>query len=331
MLPVAPKDSLAEVEGGAFVRTASGIRNFVSASGPYPPAAGRYVLFISWACPWACRCAAVRALKGLEGAIALAVVAPVWRETRPAADGHRGWVFDPASEPDATADPVFGAATLRDVYDRAAEHGSPRVAKFTVPLLLDRETRTIVNNESSEIMRMLNAEFNAFASRPHVDLYPPHLAAAIDAVNERVYGAINDGVYRCGVATTQAAYDAAEAALFAALAWADELLGRSRFLCGATLTEADIRLAVTLFRFDAVYVVHFKTARALVREMPHLHGFMLDVAQQPGVRGTINVDDIKRHYFLSHPTLNPRGIIPRTADEDWAAPHGRGERAFPVT
>ena len=190
-----PHDSLVE---GAFKRSASGIRHWVAPGSPHPPASGRYVLYVSLACPWASRCVAVRAMKGLEGVVELVVSEPVWGATNPGGDEHRGWLL-PApgstpSEPGATPDPVFGARSVRAVYEACAALGGDAATKFTVPLLVDRELRRVVNNESSEILRMLNSAFNDFASNPSLDLYPAPLRAAIDGVNERVYDAINDGV-----------------------------------------------------------------------------------------------------------------------------------------
>ena len=317
-------DSLAEVTQGAFVRSSSTLRGAIAPAGDFPPASGRYILVVSYACPWASRCTAIRALKGLEAVIELSVVAPEWQLTKPGIDEHRGWTFD--------ADTLgpFGAKTVRELYDHSAALGSPATKKFTVPLLLDRESRKIVNNESSDIFRMLNEQFDAWACSPALNLRPAALEREIDAISDRVYSDINDGVYKCGFAQSQAAYDDAVGMLFEALAWLEELLSTRRFLCGATLTEADIRLFVTLIRFDAVYFVHFKCNRRLIREQPNLHAFTADVYQTGGIgASTVNMDHIVRHYYRSHTKLNPYGIIPCGLPEAWGdVRHGRGERAY---
>jgi len=283
---LAPRDSLAETADGRFVRTASTLREWVRADGstPFPPTRGRYVLIVSLACPWSSRCLAVRAMKGLEGAIEVAVVSPVWARTKPDVDDHRGWVFD-ASFPGATAEPVFGAKTLREVYERAGAN----VSKYTVPVLLDRETHEIVNNESADIVRMFNSEFNEVAGRRDVDLYPSSLRGAIDAINDEVYTNVNNGVYRAGFATTQEAYEEAVHALFATLDKLDALLATRRYLAGATLTEADIRLIMTLVRHDEVYTVYFKCNRKRVSEYPHLFPYVRDVVQSAGIGPTIDM------------------------------------------
>lgn len=278
---VAPRDSLAEVDAGAFKRTPSVFRDTVG-SAEYPAATGRYVLYVSRACPWANRCLAAIELKGLAGVIRVVTSAPVWAATRPddAADKHRGWVFDASVAGSDAVDPLFDAKSIRGVY-AAAENGGGAV-KFTVPLLVDSVTRRIVNNESSEIVRMLNSAFNEWAAHPEVDLYPAHLRGEIDAHNTRIYEAVNDGVYRCGFAQAQDKYDAAAASLFAALDEYDALLSTRRFLCGDALSEADVRFAMTLFRFDAVYVVYFKCNRRMIREYAHLHAYARDVFQHAG-------------------------------------------------
>ena len=271
-------------------------------------------------------------MKGLEAAVELAVVCPEWRPTKPGVDEHKGWCFpghgDPQDNSGATADPVFGAATMREVYERAHADG---VTKFTVPVLFDRVSGSIVNNESSEILRMLNAELNAVARNPSLDLYPLALRAPIDAVNDRVYAEVNNGVYQAGFARSQDAYEVAAKRLFAALEWCEELLSRRRFLCGAVLTEADVRLAMTLFRYDIVYFVYFKCSYKLIREYPNLHGYMCDVYQADGMAATVNIDHCKRHYFKSHTILNAFAVVPLglPEHEGWAtAAHGRGARAF---
>lgn len=284
--PPPPRDSLAETADGRFVRTASTLREWIRADGttPFPPARHRYLLYVSLACPWASRCLAVRAMKGLEDVVEVAVVAPVWAATKPEADDHRGWVFD-ASVRGATADPVFGARTIREVYERAGV----TVHKYTVPVLLDRESRCIVNNESADIIRMFNAEFNALATRPEVDLYPAALQPAIDAMNEEVYGAVNNGVYRAGFATTQEAYEEAVTGLHAMLDRLDAQLATRRYLVGPTLTESDVRLVMTLVRYDEVYTVYFKCGARRIADYRHLSGYTRDVVQSAGIAHTIDM------------------------------------------
>jgi len=218
-------------------------------------------------------------------------------------------------------DTVEGCTYVRDLYDIA---GAPPGTRFTVPVLWDKQRRTIVNNESSEILRMLNSGFNHLASNPGLDLYPEHLRAAVDEANAWTYDGINNGVYRCGFATQQGAYDEAEAELFAALDRAEGVLSKQRYIAGDTLTEADVRLFMTLVRFDEVYVVYFKTNRRCIREYPNLSNYTRDVYQQPGVKETINMKHIKEHYFTSHPQLNHYAIVPRGPGTDFDAPHDRG-------
>ncbi|MGU3540058.1 glutathione S-transferase family protein [Methylobacterium sp. A54F] len=302
--------------GGRFERKQSAFRNWVTAdgspgpsgSGGFPSAAGRYHLYVSLACPWAHRTLIVRALKGLEDAISVSVVDPHM--------GGEGWVF--GDSPGATPDPIGGAQRLYEVYLRADPRYTGRV---TVPVLWDRERDTIVSNESAEIIRMLNAAFGGTGP----DLYPAALREAIDAVNARVYDRVNNGVYKAGFATTQAAYAEAFEALFAELDALEEALGRSRYLCGP-LTEADIRLFTTLVRFDPVYVGHFKCNRRRIADYPNLSNYLRDLYALPGVAGTVNLTHIKRHYYESHPTINPTGIVPLGPETDLSAPNDRALR-----
>jgi glutathionyl-hydroquinone reductase len=247
-------------------------------------------------------------------------VAPVWRPTAPGVDAHRGWVFDPAVA-GCTADPVFGAPTLRAVYEAAAPGAA--VAKFTVPVLVDTVTRTIVNNESADLVAMLDSEFDAVARVGGPVLRPPALVPDIDAMNAELYDAVNNGVYKAGFATRQAPYDAAVAALFAALDALDARLSARRFLVGAGLTEADVRLFVTLVRFDAVYHTHFKCSKRLIAQYPALSGWLRDVHGHPGVAATVRMGHIREHYYRSHPHINPTGIVAVAPDDDFTAPHGR--------
>jgi len=218
-------------------------------------------------------------------------------------------------------DHVHGFRSIRQLYlTRHPDY----TGRFTVPVLYDKKTRQIVNNESSEIIRMFNGEFNEFAKHPDIDLYPPSLRTAIDRWNERLYETVNNGVYRCGFARTQEAYEEAFHELFAALDEVEHHLGSNRYLCGDALTEADIRLFVTIIRFDAVYVTHFKTNKKRIIDYPNLLGWTRDVYQRPRIAETVNFFHIKQHYFRSHPSINPFGIVPLGPElPDYTAPHGR--------
>ena len=293
--------------GGAFVRTEAQFRDRVSADGstPYPAESGRYHLMVSLACPWAHRTLIFRKLKRLDEVIGVSIVDPLML-----ADG---WTF-------AEPEPVTGARRLYEVYLKAKPNYSGRV---TVPVLWDRKTGSIVNNESAEIIRMLNREFDAFTD-VRTDFCPPDLAGEIDRVNAHVYDAVNNGVYKAGFATSQDKYEAAFDALFAALDGLDAKLATQRWLVGNRLTEADWRLFTTLVRFDAVYVGHFKCNQRRIADYPHLSGYLRDLYQVPGVAETVIFDHIKRHYYGSHATINPTGIVPKGPKLDLDAPHGRG-------
>jgi len=299
--------------GGAFVRADSTFRNWVTADGaPGPTGAGgfaaepgRYHLYVSLACPWAHRTLIYRALKGLDGMIPVSVVH--WLM------GSEGWTF--AEGRGVVPDPD-GARVLHEVYTRAAPGFSGRV---TVPVLWDRTRRTIVNNESSEIIRMFNSAFDGVGARPG-DFYPPALRAEIDALNARIYPTLNNGVYRAGFATTQAAYEEAVLPLFETLDMLEARLARHRFLCGAQPTEADWRLFTTLVRFDAVYVGHFKCNIRRLVDYRNLWAYTRDLYQWPGVRETVDLFHIKHHYYESHRGVNPTGIVPAGPVLDFAAP-----------
>ncbi|MBO1018591.1 glutathione S-transferase family protein [Methylobacterium sp. SD274] len=303
--------------GGRFKRTDAKFRNWVttdgkpgpSGDGGFPGEAGRYHLYVSLACPWAHRTLIVRALKGLEDAISVSVVDPLM--------GPDGWVF--GDTPGATPDTVNGASRLYEVYLAAVPDFTGRV---TVPILWDKQRRTIVSNESSEIIRMLNDAFGGTGP----DLYPEALRGEIDAINARVYDAVNNGVYKAGFATKQEAYEEAFDALFAELDSLDERLGRARYLCGSALTEADIRLFTTLVRFDPVYVGHFKCNLRRIADYPNLSHYLRDLYALPGVAGTVDLVHIKRHYYESHPTINPTGIVPKGPELDLDAPNDRASR-----
>lgn len=289
---------------GRFRREESVFRDWLSADGSPGPDGqqghraepGRFRLYVSYACPWAHRTLIVRALKGLEALVPVSVVH--WRML------EHGWTFEPG--PGVTPDPVMDAQYLYQLYARARPGMSGRV---TVPMLWDQATGRIVNNESSEIIRMLNTAYDGLGARPG-DLYPSALRGEIDAINERVYATVNNGVYRAGFATTQDAYEEAVRPLFESLDWLEGRLATRDWLVGGQLTEADIRLFTTLVRFDPVYHGHFKCNLRRVADYPALHAFTARMLDCPGVRETIHLDHIKRHYYESHRTINPTGIVP---------------------
>ncbi len=308
-------------KNGHFVRTTTTFRNFVTADGSpgptgkggFPAEPGRYHLYVSLACPWAHRTLIFRKLKKLEAVISLSVMAAVL--------SRKGWEF--GTEPGATLDTVNGKSTLADIYLLADPRYSGRAS---VPVLWDKKQRTIVSNESSEIIRMLNSAFDAFTD-VHTDYYPVELRAEIDRINEIVYPNVNNGVYRAGFATTQAAYEEAARALFATLDQLEQRLSRQRYLVGRQITEADWRLFTTLVRFDAVYYSHFKCNVRRITDYPNLWSYLRDLYQVPGVAETVSLDHIKRHYYGSHRNLNPSGIVPIGPLIDFTLPHDRGRFA----
>jgi putative glutathione S-transferase len=285
--------------GDEFVRRESTFRHFITpdGSGGYPAERGRYHLYVSLACPWAHRTLIFRKLMALEEIISVSIVEPVMSD--------QGWAF--GDGPGATADEVNGFEYLHQVYTAADARYTGRV---TVPVLWDKRTGTIVSNESADIIRMLNSAFAAF-TEVTADFYPAPLRAAIDEINALVYSRINNGVYRCGFAGSQSAYERAFDGLFAALDRVEAMLGRSRYLAGAVLTEADWRLFTTLVRFDAVYYVHFKCNLRRIAQYPNLSRLLAELYAVPGIAPTVNMDHIKRHYYLSHRHLNPSGIVPK--------------------
>ncbi len=287
-----------ETVRGRFVRQRSAFRQAVTVDGSsgFPAEAGRYHLYVSLACPWAHRTIIVRRLKRLEDAVSLSVVDPI-RDAR-------GWRF--GDGPGFSPDPVNGFRFLSEAY-RASDPGFR--ARVTVPVLWDRVTGTIVNNESSEIMRMLNSEFDEFGD-PDVDLYPRDLRDEIDAVNSIVYDTVNDGVYRAGFATSQSAYLEAVTALFASLDLLEERLSGGGCLVGERTTEADWRLFTTLVRFDLVYVGHFKCNIRRLIDYPNLVEYCRRLLDVPGIAETVDADHIKHHYYRTHPSLNPSGVVP---------------------
>ena len=304
----------ARTVNGEFVRRDSQFRGRVTADGSseFPAAAGRYHLYVSTACPWAHRTLIFRKLKGLERAISVSIVDPVVVD--------QGWAF--RAGPGCVPDTVNGARYLHEVYARARPEYTGRVS---VPALWDREQGTIVNNESSEIIRMFNSEFESLAGSRE-DYYPKPLRAEIDAVNKVTYENINNGVYRCGFATTQEAYERSFNALFSALDEMEARLNRSRYLVGDRITEADWRLFPTLVRFDAVYHGHFKCNLRRIEDYPNLSNYLRDLYQVPGVAETVDMDHIKRHYYASHLHINPTGIVPKGPKIDFSEPHDRARK-----
>ncbi|MFW5751688.1 MAG: glutathione S-transferase family protein [Planctomycetota bacterium] len=292
--------------GGRFKREAAGFRNWIedAPGATHPPEAGRYHLYVSWACPWAHRTLVVRRLKHLEQAISVSSVGPLMLE--------HGWEFT-----EAYPDPLGGRRYLHQVYTDAASAYTGRV---TVPVLWDKQRATIVSNESSEIIRMLDGPLAACGQGGVPELYPAHLRADIDAVNAGVYEHVNNGVYKAGFATTQAAYEEAVHALFAALDRLERRLEGQRWLVGDALTEADVRLFTTLLRFDPVYHGHFKCNIRRLCDYPNLWKLTCRLYQQPGVAETVDLGYIKQHYYGSHRTINPTGIVPVGPAIDYAAP-----------
>jgi putative glutathione S-transferase len=302
---------------GRFVREESAFRNWITPDGRPGPTgeggfsaeAGRYHLYVSLACPWASRTLILRKLKRLEDAIDVSVVH--WHM------GENGWEF--REGPGATGDRLHGSRHLHEIYTRAKPDYSGRV---TVPVLWDKERGTIVNNESAEIVRMLNSAFDG-AGADGPDFFPEPIRAEIDAINARVYDSVNNGVYKAGFATSQEAYEEAVLALFATLDELEERLGKQRYLAGDRLTEADWRLFTTLVRFDAVYVGHFKCNLKRLVDHPNLWAYTRELYQVPGVAETVNFQHIKSHYYGSHRTINPTGIVPLGPKIDFEEPHGR--------
>jgi len=304
--------------GGRFVRKESAFRNWItpdgspgpSGTGGYKAEAGRYHLYVSLACPWAHRTLIFRKLKGLDGMIGVSVVHWLMLEN--------GWTFEDG--PGVVPDPIHGARFLYEVYTRAQPDYTGRV---TVPVLWDKATSSIVNNESSEIIRMFNSAFDACGAAPG-DFYPANLRSQIDAWNARIYDTVNNGVYKAGFATTQNAYEAAFTDLFETLDVIEQHLGTQRYLLGDRQTEADWRLFTTLLRFDPVYVGHFKCNLRRIADYPNMSGYLRDLYQVPGVSQTVDMRHIKNHYYGSHRTINPTGIIPVGPAIDLTLTHGRG-------
>ena len=305
--------------GGKFERSTAGFRNWVTADGSAGPSgeggfkaeSGRYHLYVSLACPWAHRTLIFRALKGLADHIGISIVHPEMLSD--------GWTFA-TDFPGATGDRLFGLPFLRDIYTRTDPKVSGRV---TVPILYDTQRGTIVSNESSEIIRMFNSAFDGLTGNTD-DYWLEALRDRIEDVNARIYDTVNNGVYKAGFATTQAAYEAGVYPLFETLDWLEERLSQNRYLLGDRLTEADWRLFPTLVRFDSVYHLHFKCNRKRIVDYPNLWAYTRELYQVPGVAETVNLDHIVRHYHYSHDTINPHRIIPINPILDFDAPHGRG-------
>jgi len=305
------------VQGGRFMRPTTKFRNWVTPDGSAGPSgeggfaaeAGRYHLYVSLACPWAHRTVIFRKLKALEGAIGMSVVS--------FGDTSQGWSFDTAMG--STGDLANGKKLIPDIYLLA----DPRyTGRCSVPVLWDGKRRTIVNNESSEIIRMFNSAFDALTN-VRTDYYPPELRTEIDAINQVVYETVNNGVYRSGFATAQDAYEEACGAVFKTLDQLEQRLSKQRYLVGARITEADWRLFPTLIRFDAVYNAHFKCNIRRIEDYPNLSNYLRDLYQTPGVAETVNLEHIKRHYYGTQRKVNPTGIYPLGPQLDFSRPHDR--------
>jgi putative glutathione S-transferase len=304
---------------GRFVRSEAQFHNWITADGRPGPTgeggfkaeAGRYHLYVSLACPWAHRTLIFRKLKNLESMISVSVVNPLMRE--------HGWTFD--DDEGVVPDPLYNARYLHQVYTAFDPVYSGRV---TVPLLWDKQQNRPVNNESSEIIRMLNSAFDDIGAQPG-DYYPPALRSEIDNLNARIYDTVNNGVYKSGFATTQAAYEEAVGALFTTLDELNSRLAKHRYLLGNQVTEADWRLFTTLIRFDAVYYGHFKCNLKRIKDYEHLSAYTRELYQWPGMAETVNMEHIKGHYYRSHATINPTGIVPVGPLLDFDRPHGRGK------
>lgn len=307
--PQFPAEQSAE---GEFERQEDAFRDWVSGDGstPFPAASGRYHLYISLACPWASRSLIVRNLSGLQEAIGVTVVDPIRDE--------RGWAF--RDGPGYSRDPVNNFSFLSEAYRASSSKFDGRV---TVPVLWDKQTRRIVNNSEDDLCRMFQGAFRAFG-RPQMDLFPAAIEAEHAELARFIYERVNNGVYKAGFASAQAAYEKACRGLFAALDQLEARLATRRFLFGRDIVEADWRLFCTLVRFDAVYHGHFKCNLRRIVDYPNLQGYLLDLYQQPGVAATVNFDHIKRHYYITHDDINPTRIVPIGPEMDLTRPHGRG-------
>ncbi len=309
--------------GGKFVRKPTAYHCWVTPDGELGPTgdcgfkaeSGRYHLYVSYACPWAHRTLIFRALKGLTEHISVDIVHHFM--------GEDGWTFETEDAPGATGDTLFGEKFLRDIYLRNDPRTNGRV---TVPVLWDKQTGRIVCNESAEIIRMFNSSFNQITGDTQ-DFWPKELRDEIEEINKRVYSNVNNGVYKSGFATKQAAYNEAVTNLFDTLDWLEDRLSTRRYLLGDRITEADWRLFTTLVRFDPVYVGHFKCNIRRLTDYPNLWAYTRELYQWPGVAETVNMEHIKRHYYGSHTSINPTGIVPLGPVVDFAEPHGRDRLA----
>ncbi|MCU1789700.1 glutathione S-transferase family protein [Pectobacterium polaris] len=308
--------------GGHFKRSESAFRNWVTPDGApgltgkggFPAQSGRYHLYVSLACPWAHRTLLMRQLKGLTDHIAVSVVHPLMLD--------HGWTFDTDFEA-ATGDSLYQHEFLYQLYLHAMPDYSGRV---TVPVLWDTEQHTIVSNESADIIRMLNSAFDGVGATAG-DYYPEALRAQIDELNGWIYDKVNNGVYKAGFATSQSAYDESATTVFAALSDLESILAKQRYLTGEQLTEADLRLWTTLIRFDPVYHTHFKCDKYRLSDYPNLFGFLRDIYQMPGIADTVDMAHIRHHYYRSHGTINPHGVISLGPEQDLNQPHQR-DKAF---
>ncbi|HXZ46872.1 MAG TPA: glutathione S-transferase family protein [Pseudolabrys sp.] len=315
------QDDVSRTKDGHFIRPATQFRNWVTPDGGPGPTGeggfaaenGRYHLYVSLACPWAHRTIIFRKLKALENAISMSIVSPDM--------GREGWTFNISEG--SSGDTVNGKSKLSEIYLLANARYSGRVS---VPVLWDKKRKTIVNNESSEIIRMLNSAFDAFTN-VHTDYYPAPLRAEIDRLNDLIYPNVNNGVYRAGFATSQVAYEQAFRNVFDTLDDIEQILSQHRYLAGNTITEADWRLFSTLIRFDAVYYSHFKCNWRRIADFENLSNYLRDLYQVPGVAETVSIEQIKRHYYGSQRQVNPTGIVPVGPQLDFAAPHNRARFA----
>lgn len=298
--------------GGKFNRSKAQFRNWITKDGSsgFKAETGRYHLYVSYACPWAHRTLIYRSLKGLENIIDISVVHWLMAEN--------GWTFN-SDDKGIVKDKLFGFDFAHQIYTKADPKYSGRV---TVPILWDKEKNTIVSNESSEIIRMFNTEFDDIGAKSD-DYYPEHLRSKIDEINEWVYDKVNNGVYKAGFATTQSAYEEAVYPLFEALDKLEEILSTQRYLIGNQLTEADLRLFPTLYRFDSIYVGHFKCALKRLVDYPNLWGYVRDIYSMDAIKRTVNMEHARRHYYESHSTINPTGVVTVPPQINWDEPHNR--------
>ncbi|MDT8410569.1 MAG: glutathione S-transferase family protein [Wenzhouxiangellaceae bacterium] len=306
-----------ESTGGRFKRSESAFRNWITPDGSAGPSGesgfkaelGRYHLYVAYACPWAHRALIFRKLKGLEKMLPISVVNPLMKD--------KGWTFEPGYK--VAPDPIHDAQYLHQVYTAAEPEYTGRV---TVPVIWDKQNNTIVNNESAEIIRMLNSAFDGLGAKPG-NYYPAELQDRIEEINELVYHKVNNGVYKSGFATTQQAYEEAVIPLFETLDQLEEILAHSRYLCGSQITEADWRLFTTLIRFDAVYVGHFKCNIRRIDDYANLSNYLRELYQHPGVAETVEMHAVKLHYYASHETINPSGVVPIGPALDFHRKHDR--------